>query len=1521
MDIVDINKVLDDLELNEEEQHSKLSKPTAHSDGSIKQQQQYVPYKYGPTTATAITGQSNTVGPTVPGAVTPSVPNRMTKTNFVKVSNVFNSLNEYMNAGIEAVKKPEETCTLDHAQPIGTTSTKNTLYSMPPIANFVNSKTEQTTNNYLNTIESAGPSANFAGAQYDSVITGNVAAAATVTAHETMKVSSDGKEDSSIDPPSYEESQSMLKSSNNTMTELSDSVVADGSDGQTTTESESDGMDSESGEEDDTGDDDQYPTDTRNDEKMINDSAADNRTELSSSVIPPTTLSLAITATHTDETTHTDTALPDTVNSNKSSEIFEDNDELNHNENKLTNSMVVDNDGAAQPVVAHVVITGPTLDEPQPNEELSRNADDNNAQPADEKMDLMPNDRFIKPIAITFETAATMDDVSDTELESYLQELEESCGNLEDLEDGSMGAISATAIATTKVKSDSIKSANGSMMLRSDENDTEPYDGIYNIDHTIGSASDINQMVARDDRNADSFSQASTVEFGEVNTTNLSNEQLPCSEQICVPATTDAAAEASIVKSTVDAVPIDPEPTSEMRNEHLRETIEIHSNHNDGNGCVEPIVNTAIGSECNESAQRQEPCSSELCSGQSQNECPECEIDQQIMSAVKRPNSLNLQNCNSTLVATATATAATVASQSDQIASNALFSSDDNAGNTPPASGLFLSSSISSDDSNIGPTDNNQLMHQLENNQSNIDSESANESNVSENYSNSNPSTPAHLANSANISIHQLGKMAPYWVPDNMTVFCMQCNQKFSFIKRRHHCRACGLVLCSACCSLKARLEYMGDVEARICVQCDILLRDPNRNASTRQTNEASASVINSPYGEMPSPAGRSPNPNNPMEYCSVIPPHEQVTTSTSAAPISVLVPMVGVLKREGSAPKSQRKEKNVMFSDGIRPGCDLTDLDNSWDTRPQSRNGELSSPSGGSESKSTSKSKMANNLKLPALDPKTNSYIPPSTPTNSMPTDSRLPPICVSTRTSFEFKYAEVTNNEQLIERLQTQQLKFMIQRNFYVLVKIVKLVCCINKAVINFTTQGMHLVGQDEIVILLELDASNQLPKDIFIHLNEIYRDADKGQAIAELGFSMASSTPFLGSKEHGGFLFIRPTFQCTQNIIIPENPYLIGILIHRWEVPWAKIFPLRLMLRLGALHRYYPSPHLSVRGRNSVYAEIAQTIINILADFRTYSFTIPTIRGMYIHMEDKRTNVLIPRNRYDQVMKALDDSSDHIFALAGNFSEMADGHLVCVQNTESGCAETHAYSTQAINIQGKPRKVTGASFLVLNGALKTTTGLCGKCSIVEDGLMVQILPKKMEATKQALKTMKNIDIVCGPINGDDSQTEIVAIQWVENDVNFNIGVISSIDKKRMDGVPSIRVHHALDYANSNHIIRWTEVFILKSDDESAHGKDPIHDVDISKLSEQIARSASLALKSFLDLLATNGMKKIAIRATLDQDQVCYEAGSNYDKLAPLYMNALDNELIPTLHRQATNLQLDQTICLELVFHIMDV
>lgn len=39
-----------------------------------------------------------------------------------------------------------------------------------------------------------------------------------------------------------------------------------------------------------------------------------------------------------------------------------------------------------------------------------------------------------------------------------------------------------------------------------------------------------------------------------------------------------------------------------------------------------------------------------------------------------------------------------------------------------------------------------------------------------------------------------LGKQAPLWIPDAEAPNCMHCDTKFTVIKRRHHCRACGLV-------------------------------------------------------------------------------------------------------------------------------------------------------------------------------------------------------------------------------------------------------------------------------------------------------------------------------------------------------------------------------------------------------------------------------------------------------------------------------------------------------------------------------------------------------------------------------------------------------------------------------------------------------------------------------------------------------------------------------------------------------
>lgn len=53
-----------------------------------------------------------------------------------------------------------------------------------------------------------------------------------------------------------------------------------------------------------------------------------------------------------------------------------------------------------------------------------------------------------------------------------------------------------------------------------------------------------------------------------------------------------------------------------------------------------------------------------------------------------------------------------------------------------------------------------------------------------------------------------------------------------------------------------------------------------------------------------------------------------------------------------------------------------------------------------------------------------------------------------------------------------------------------------------------------------------------------------------------------------------------------------------------------------------------------------------------------------------------------------------------------------------------------------------------------------------------MVQISPAKMLSTRDALKNMKDVDIICGPIDADPSVTETVTFQWTDNDLNFNIG-----------------------------------------------------------------------------------------------------------------------------------------------------
>ncbi|CAH1266522.1 FGD6 [Branchiostoma lanceolatum] len=65
-----------------------------------------------------------------------------------------------------------------------------------------------------------------------------------------------------------------------------------------------------------------------------------------------------------------------------------------------------------------------------------------------------------------------------------------------------------------------------------------------------------------------------------------------------------------------------------------------------------------------------------------------------------------------------------------------------------------------------------------------------------------------------------LGYKAPVWVPDSRVTMCMGCTCDFTVTWRRHHCRACGKVVCGTCSANRAPLQYLDYKAVRVCEEC-----------------------------------------------------------------------------------------------------------------------------------------------------------------------------------------------------------------------------------------------------------------------------------------------------------------------------------------------------------------------------------------------------------------------------------------------------------------------------------------------------------------------------------------------------------------------------------------------------------------------------------------------------------------------------------------------------------------------------
>nr|XP_033782332.1 zinc finger FYVE domain-containing protein 16 isoform X2 [Geotrypetes seraphini] len=705
-----------------------------------------------------------------------------------------------------------------------------------------------------------------------------------------------------------------------------------------------------------------------------------------------------------------------------------------------------------------------------------------------------------------------------------------------------------------------------------------------------------------------------------------------------------------------------------------------------------------------------------------------------------------------------------------------------------------------------------------------------------------------------------LGQKQPSWVPDVEAPNCMNCQVKFTFTKRRHHCRACGKVFCTACCNRKCKLQYM-EKEARVCIVCYDSI---NKGTYAKEQKRVWFADGILPNGEVADTTKLSSGSKR----------------SSPVSPVDSECQMVVNLRDDDPhvADVESKELTNTL-------GTETEQLFNSVPVIPSHTELPVAC---------FSTDKMRCNIAKYVS--KEISLLPEE--------EDQLPPLLVAVgEDSIVENHPSHKQLMLLLDEGGPDPLTFILNANLLVNVK---LTSYSSEKCWYFSTNGLHGLGQAEIIILLLcLPHEDTLPKDIFKLFLNIYKDALKGKYIGNLE-NISFTESFLNSKDHGGFLFFTPTYQDLSELSLPNSPFICGTLIQKLEVPWAKIFPIRLMLRLGAEYGVYPSPVTSIRHRKPLFGEIGHTIMNLLADLRNFQYTLPTVDGLLIHMEMGKSCIKIPVHRYSEVLKLINSFNEHVISIGASFSLEADSHLVCVQNDEG------QYQTQANSATDQPRKVTGASFVVFNGSLKTSSGFLAKSSIVEDGLMVQITLETMEALRQALREKRDFRITCGKLDAGDLR-EDVNICWVESEEKVNKGVVSPIDGQSMEGIPSERIFQEADFETDDKLVKCTEVFYL------LRGADPANTATHYQFAKEVGTACSAALCPHLKVLKENGMSKIGLRISMDIDMVEYRAGSGGQLLPQHYLNELDSALVPVIHGRTSDTS-SLPIMMELFFFLIE-
>ncbi|TKR77051.1 hypothetical protein L596_018099 [Steinernema carpocapsae] len=581
----------------------------------------------------------------------------------------------------------------------------------------------------------------------------------------------------------------------------------------------------------------------------------------------------------------------------------------------------------------------------------------------------------------------------------------------------------------------------------------------------------------------------------------------------------------------------------------------------------------------------------------------------------------------------------------------------------------------------------------------------------------------------------------------------MLCESKFNVLNRRHQCRACGRVLCSKCCSHRRELAYMPDpiVKHRVCEPCLKTLEKIEKheienggasssNGEVEEEAEVEGTEENGPgtSGETSAPAPIEPEqaPRTTKSALKIRKPDPEDPCSSTAPDFSEVLP--------------KQSKRSVTFLDGVNPGEGGEDVTAAEALARATSSTNSNKP----KKKSARRALSAHRMREMRIEEE---------------------PMCMFTGGSSVFVpkddgTLEITDVASVEDELASGlPIVVALKRNLHAVVQLCDLKCCNQGRVICVSSRGIHAIGADEVVFVFEHSegAEVKLPSDVLRKVDEIYMtclDPLNSTADEKVGIRMVRDRMLkLYRVDNGsldGFdvtriLLFKPTSQCLEHLPLPSTSFYFACYIKRSEVIWSLALPQRVLYKIGFQASCFPAAIVNKWNREPVYADqdYESSVLKVFTDFRNFSYRLSSIPGSTISLSDGAAIIELPTWAAEKVTTAV-NANRNMIAWAADLNSEADSILVCEQDVDSASFKSSMFAKVA-----DQRSVTGCSFVIFDGALKTLDDTM-HVSIVEDGIVIRLRSTVMSSLVEKLLAGQDFEV--------ESKAMNLSIRWVKSAIS---------------------------------------------------------------------------------------------------------------------------------------------------------